>query len=146
MLSRICFPLLLSLDYEQSLFFLGPSSKTPETRKWPRAWLRCETGEARLFPSRAAALARACTPLTKSEEKERLLAGHIVPSWQISFACELKQRRRQRKRQKGTRDLISKTTTLQCVTLFGTFLCRHCATMNMVLNHLKRKFISLHTR
>ena len=23
----------LSLDYEQSLFFLGPSSKTPETRK-----------------------------------------------------------------------------------------------------------------
>ena len=22
-----------SLDYEQSLFFLGPSSKTPETRK-----------------------------------------------------------------------------------------------------------------
>ena len=26
-----------ALDYEQSLFFLGPSSKTPETRKWPRA-------------------------------------------------------------------------------------------------------------
>ena len=24
------------LDHEQSLFFLGPSSKTPETRKWPR--------------------------------------------------------------------------------------------------------------
>ena len=29
-----------ALDYEQSLFFLGPSSKTPETRKWPRAWLK----------------------------------------------------------------------------------------------------------
>ena len=28
------------VDYEQSLFFLGPSSKTPETRKWPRAWLK----------------------------------------------------------------------------------------------------------
>ena len=33
----------LSLDYEQSLFFLGPSSKTPETRKWPRAWLKFPT-------------------------------------------------------------------------------------------------------
>ena len=49
-----------SVDYEQSLFFLGPSSKTPETRKWTRTWLmvRDERG----------------TPLTKSEEKERLLA------------------------------------------------------------------------
>ena len=28
------------LDDEKSLFFLGPSSKTPETRKWPRAWLK----------------------------------------------------------------------------------------------------------
>ena len=25
-----------NVDYEQCLFFLGPSSKTPETRKWPR--------------------------------------------------------------------------------------------------------------
>ena len=33
----------LSLDYEQSIFFLGPSSKTPETRKWPRAWLKFPT-------------------------------------------------------------------------------------------------------
>ena len=67
-----------SVGYEQSLFFLGPSSKPLGTRKWPRAWRRRETGEARLFSSRAAALvsceARACTPLTKSEEKERLLA------------------------------------------------------------------------
>ena len=75
-----------------------------------------------------------------------MLSFVIVPSLQISFAWELKQRRRQGKRQKGTRDLISKTTTLQCVTLFGTFLCSHCATMNMVLNHLKREFIYLHTR
>ena len=101
---------------------------------------------SRVSRLRRSTLARACTPLTKSEEKERLLAGHIVPSWQISFACELKQRRRQRKRQKGTRDLISQTTTLQCITLFGTSLCRHCTTMNMVLNHLNKKFMSLHTR
>ena len=51
-------------------------------------WRR-ETGEARLFSSRAAALvsrvsrlccstlARECTPLTKSEEKERLLAVYV---------------------------------------------------------------------
>ena len=32
------------LDYEQSLFFLGPSRKTPETRKWPRAWLKARDG------------------------------------------------------------------------------------------------------
>ena len=34
----------LDLDYEQSLFFLGPSSKTPETRKGPRAWLTARDG------------------------------------------------------------------------------------------------------
>ena len=32
------------LDYEQSLFFLGPSNKTPETRKWPGAWLKARDG------------------------------------------------------------------------------------------------------
>ena len=29
--------ILKALDYEQPLFFLSPSSKTHETRKWPRA-------------------------------------------------------------------------------------------------------------
>ena len=36
--------LIYHIDYEQSLFFLGPSSKTPETRKWPRAWLKVRDG------------------------------------------------------------------------------------------------------
>ena len=31
-LKAVCF-ICLELDFEQSLFFLGPSSKTPETRK-----------------------------------------------------------------------------------------------------------------
>ena len=44
----ILYIIILIIVYEQSLFFLGP--------------LRRST------------LARACTPLTKSEEKERLLA------------------------------------------------------------------------
>ena len=35
---------LLFLDHEQSLFSLGPSSKTPQTRKWPRAWLKARDG------------------------------------------------------------------------------------------------------
>ena len=56
---------LPSLDYEQSLWFLCTSSKTPKTRKWPR------------------------TPLIKSEEKERLLTvyavavvvGFVVVTW-----------------------------------------------------------------
>ena len=38
-----CFK-VLKLDYVQSRFFLGPSSKTPETRKWPRAWLKARDG------------------------------------------------------------------------------------------------------
>ena len=66
-----------NLDYEQSLFFLGPSSKTPETRKWPRALLKARDGRglvSRVSRLRRSTLARACTPLTKSEEKERLLA------------------------------------------------------------------------
>ena len=32
------------IDYEQSLFFPGPSSKTRETRKWPRARLKARDG------------------------------------------------------------------------------------------------------
>ena len=65
------------LDYEQSLFFLGPSSKTRETRKWPRGLLKARDrrGTSPRFSQLAASpLARPCTPLTKSEEKERLLA------------------------------------------------------------------------
>ena len=42
--------LIYHIDYEQSLFFLGSSSKTPETRKWPRAWLKLRRRE-RLPPS-----------------------------------------------------------------------------------------------
>ena len=37
-------PVSYWLDYEQSLFFLGPSRKTPETHKWPRAWLKSRDG------------------------------------------------------------------------------------------------------
>ena len=72
------FPALNYLDYEQSPFFLCPSSKTPETRKWPRAWLKARDGRGKTL-SRAAALvsrvsrlrrstlARGCTTLAKSE-------------------------------------------------------------------------------
>ena len=38
------------VDYEQSLFFIGPSGKTPETRKWPRAWLKARDGRGRCRP------------------------------------------------------------------------------------------------
>ena len=55
------------VDYEQSLFILGLSSKMPETRKW-HALVSC------VLQLHCWTLARMCTPLTKSEEKERLLA------------------------------------------------------------------------
>ena len=61
---------IVKVDYEQSLFYLSPPSETRKTRKWPRA---CRF--SRLFTaSPLDACAR--TPLTKSEEKERLLAGY----------------------------------------------------------------------
>ena len=47
-----------ALDYEQSLFFLGPSSKTPVTRKWPCAWLKARYGSPR-FSCLAASLLNA---------------------------------------------------------------------------------------
>ena len=65
------------VDYEQSLFFLGPSSKTLETRKWQRAWLKARDGRGcrpRFSRIRCSTLALSWTPLTKSEEKESLLA------------------------------------------------------------------------
>ena len=70
---------LLFLDYEQSLFFLGPSSKTPQTRKWPRAWLKARDG--RRTRHRFSRLARECTPLTKSEGKDRLLAVYTLSEY-----------------------------------------------------------------
>ena len=37
------------IHYEQSLFFLGTSSKMAETRKWPRAWLMARDGRGSFF-------------------------------------------------------------------------------------------------
>ena len=66
-----------------SLFTVVPRAKR-ETRKWPRAWLMARDGRGakkESFSSRAATLvsrvARACTPLTKSQEKERLLGSEV---------------------------------------------------------------------
>jgi len=76
------------LDYEQSLFFLGPSSKTPVTRKWPRAWLKARDGKfllglppsflaSRVF---AASRTRACAIPLLNLKKKRLLAVYWWPA------------------------------------------------------------------
>ena len=57
------------IDYEQSLFFLGPSSKTRETRKWPHTWLKAWHLVSRVSLIRRSTVAFACTAPTKSEEK-----------------------------------------------------------------------------
>ena len=44
LMSRFAHSCRVDVDFEQSLFFLGPSSKTSETRKWPRAWLKARDG------------------------------------------------------------------------------------------------------
>ena len=57
------------VDYEQSLFFSVIRQAKRETRKWPGASLM-----ARDACLAASPLPRACIALTKSEEKEKLLA------------------------------------------------------------------------
>ena len=56
------------IDYEQSLFFLGPLSKTRETRKWSRP-----------------RFSRECTLLLILKEKKRLLAVYISDRKVIPF-------------------------------------------------------------
>ena len=58
------------LDYEQSLFFLSPSSETCATQKWPRAFLASRGFADRLSRARALPLLnlkrkRDCTQSTK---------------------------------------------------------------------------------
>ena len=53
------------LDYEQSLYFLSLSNETRETRVTEDPYVA--------LVSRISHLAPACTPLTKSEENDRLL-------------------------------------------------------------------------
>ena len=62
-----------------SLFSVVRRAKR-ETREWPRARLMAQDGRGTpsFRASRGfAARARACTPLTKPEEKERLLAVYM---------------------------------------------------------------------
>ena len=56
------------IDYEQSLFFLGPLRKTRETRKWSRP-----------------RFSRACTLLLILKKKKRLLAVYISDRKVIPF-------------------------------------------------------------
>ena len=75
---------LADLDHEQPLFLISPSSKTRETRKWPRTWLKARDGRGRPL-----ARALACTPLTKSEEKERLFAVYCDLLFTANFDFSL---------------------------------------------------------
>ena len=92
----------LHLDYKQSFFFLRPSSKTCETRKWPLVWLK--TGDAFFFlPKRppsflASTLVGACTrlPSLNLKKKERLLADYTSLIWMFcgnAFHCNCRIRK-----------------------------------------------------
>ena len=76
------FPALNYLDYEQSPFFLCPSSKTPEKRKWPRAWLKARDGRGKTL-SRAAAL------VSRGFAAQRLRAG-ALPSLNLNYQTPLR--------------------------------------------------------
>ena len=82
--NRACFAecfLFLSRLRAVSLFSVVHRAKR-ETRKWPRAWLMARDGRGPRFARLAASpLPRACIALTKSEEKERLLAVYSRVSY-----------------------------------------------------------------
>ena len=86
---RCCLSVCRLVDYEQSLFFLGPSSKTPEIRKWPRAWLKARDGRGttreRLAAKPEAAalvsLARVQLPLLNLKKtRDCSQSSRLVPS------------------------------------------------------------------
>ena len=54
----------------------------------------------------------------------------MISEWKCFDVRELKQRRRrrQRERQKSNRFRLAKQQLCTCITLFCTFLCRHCTT------------------
>ena len=45
----LCLIIKFSSLFPRAAFFLGPSSKTRETRKWPRAWLKARDGRGSLL-------------------------------------------------------------------------------------------------
>ena len=69
--------------------FLGPSSKTPKTRKWPRAWLKARDGRAlvsRVSRLRLSTLALACTPRTTARSLiNKTTASHLHRTFVVHF-------------------------------------------------------------
>ena len=45
----LCLIIKFSSSFPRAVFFLGTSSKTRETRKWPRAWLKARDGRGSLL-------------------------------------------------------------------------------------------------
>ena len=61
---------IIILEYEQSLVFLSPSSKTRESRKWPRAWLKARERRGTFLASFLASRARAVPSLNRKEKRD----------------------------------------------------------------------------
>ena len=82
-----------TIDYKQSPFFLVPSIKTRETRKWPRAWLKARDERGSFFFSgcrprfsRLSPFARTCMSLTKSEKKRDCSQSTKTRSSDLNFS------------------------------------------------------------
>ena len=108
-----------SIDYEQSLFFLGPSSKLPETRKLPRAWLKAREG-------RGSSHERSITVHNRSSTS----IWDCIPSLDDHFITvttmeELSWLRRPRGCRCMNRDMISRHSFLQlfCVASYRRSNC-----------------------
>lgn len=69
----------LSLDYEQSLFFLSPPSKTSERRKWPQAWLKARGEWGRPRFSHLDACAHVHSPHSPQVWRKRETARGLTP-------------------------------------------------------------------
>ena len=74
----------IHIDYEQPLFFLSPSRKTCERRKWPRAWLKARDGRG----TRAAHRSRTRALLSLNLKKKRDCSQSRIHKATLHFCVE----------------------------------------------------------
>ena len=80
-----------AIDYEQPLFFLSPSCKTHETRKWPREWLKARDGKGFEYSNYDHALTRRYDLLLLlfSDKHSCSASAIIFDCWQVVVNASL---------------------------------------------------------
>ena len=127
----------VQLDYEQSLFFLCPSSETPETHKWPHARLKVRDRRGMTKPSFLVSCSfstqRKCTralPLLNLMKKRGCLQSRVqrysltFPKQKQVISCLICGTKWNKKRQNKT--LCQVHLTLSKTETFRTGILERC--------------------